>query len=277
MIRGEDDLRRRGLAGLGSTDVRDRRLRVVVADHDGLARSMMRAALSDADQVAIVLTASDGNEALELARRYRPAAVLIDLDIPPAGAAETVTQILAVSPDTRVVTISANDPRSAVPALRAGAAGHIAKDVEPERLPGIVERVASGESIVPRSLIGPLLELVREMPDGGWRPLHSRLTTREWEIIELLDGGAGTQRIADQLVLSPTTVYTHIKSVLRKLGVHNRSDALVAAKQLRRQESRSAAGPPHAPSSAPRHDRFGTQSDEYRLAAVAPRQAGGAR
>ena len=186
-----------------------------------------------------------------------------------------MTQILAVSPETRVVTISANDPRGAVPALRAGAAGHIAKDVEPGRLPEIVERVANGESIVPRSLIGPLLELIREMPETGWRPLHSRLTTREWEIVELLDEGAGTQWIADQLVLSPTTVYTHIKSVLRKLGVHNRSDAVLAARQLRKQESRSAAAPPQPV--ALRSDRFTTHKDEYRLATVAPRQTGGAR
>jgi DNA-binding NarL/FixJ family response regulator len=277
VIRDQDDLRRRGLAGVGSTDARDRRLRVLVADHDGLARSMMRAALNDADRVAIVLSASDGNEALELARHYRPTVVVIDLDIPPAGAAQTVTQILAVSPESRVLTISANDPRGALPALRAGAAGHVAKDVDPGRLAGIVERVASGESIIPQSLIGPLLELLRDTPDGGWRPLHSRLTTREWEIIELLDDGAGTQRIADLLVLSPTTVYSHIKSVLRKLGVHNRPDAIAAAKQLRKHESGSPIRQPSASPSAARPERFTTDSGEYRVKRIRRQQNGGAR
>jgi DNA-binding NarL/FixJ family response regulator len=273
MIRDQDDLRTRGLAHVGSTDVTDRRLRVLVADHDGLARSMMRAALNDADRVAIVLSASDGTEALELARHYRPTVVVIDLDLPPSGAAQTVTQILAVSPESRVLTISANDPRGAVPALRAGAVGHVAKDVDPTRLPAIVERVASGESIIPQSLIGPLLELLRQTPDQGWRPLHSRLTTREWEIIELLDNGAGTQRIAELLVLSPTTVYSHIKSVLRKLDVHNRSDAITAAKQLRKHESRPAAHPTNPPPTPPK--RFTTHNSEYRLKRIHRQQNGG--
>jgi DNA-binding NarL/FixJ family response regulator len=268
---------RHDLAGTGSTDVGDRRLRVLVADHDGLARSMMRAALSGAERIAIVLTASDGSEALDLARHYRPKVVVIDLDIPPAGAAAAVTQILAVSPESRVLTISANDPRSAISALRAGAVGHVAKDVDPARLPWIVERVASGESIIPKSLIAPLLELVREMPDRGWRPLHSRLTTREWEIIELLDNGAGTQQIAEQLVLSTTTVYTHIKSVLRKLAVHNRTDAIAAAKQLRKHESSSAARPQSASPLASRPHGLPTQSDDYRLAQVTHPENGGGR
>ena len=276
MIRDQDDLRGRGLATVGLTDARDRRLRVLVADHDGLARSMIRAALNDADQVASVLSASDGNEALELAGQYRPSVVVIDLDIPPAGAAETVTQILIVSPESRVLTISANDPRGAVPALRAGAVAHVAKDVDPGRLAGIVQRVASGESIIPQSLIGPLLELLRDTPDGGWRPLHSRLTTREWEIIELLDHGAGTQRIAELLVLSPTTVYSHIKSVLRKLDVHNRTDAITAAKQLRKHESRPPTQQTSPPPPTAHPERFTTHNSEYRLKRIRRQQNGGA-
>jgi DNA-binding CsgD family transcriptional regulator len=67
--------------------------------------------------------------------------------------------------------------------------------------------------------------------------LRSRLTTREWEIIELLGEGASTEHIAERLVLSPTTVYSHIKSVLRKLGVHSRGDAVAAADRLRREEA----------------------------------------
>ena len=90
---------------------------------------------------------------------------------------------------------------------------------------------------MPRRLIMPLLELLREVPDAGWRPLRSRLTTREWEIVELLSEGASTQRIAESLVLSPTTVYSHVRSVLRKLGVHSLADAVAAAGRLRREET----------------------------------------
>jgi DNA-binding NarL/FixJ family response regulator len=83
----------------------------------------------------------------------------------------------------------------------------------------------------------PLLELLREAPDAGWRPLHSRLTTREWEIVDLLAEGASTKQIVEQLVLSQSTVYSHVKSVLRKLGVHSRCDAVAAATRLRREEA----------------------------------------
>ena len=90
----------------------------------------------------------------------------------------------------------------------------------------------------------PVLELLREIPDAGWRPLHSRLTTREWEIVELLAQRASTHEIAEQLVLSPSTVYSHVKSVLRKLSVHSRHDAILAAERLRKEEA-SARKHPH--------------------------------
>ena len=124
----------------------------------------------------------------------------------------------------------------ALAALRAGAVGHIGKDVDPDELARLVVRAADGEAIIPQRLMMPLLELLRELPDTGWRPLDSRLTTREWEIVELLALGATTQGIAERLVLSPTTVYSHVRSVLRKLGVHSRRDAVAAAERLRREE-----------------------------------------
>ena len=232
----------------------DRPLRVLVADYDGLARAMMRAALNDADRIAIVLSAADGRETVQLARYYRPTVLVCELDIPPAGATDLITQVLAVSPTTRVLTISAGDPRAALATLRAGAVGHIAKETDPEQLARIVEQAADDEPIIPPQLLRPLLQLLREMPDGGWRPLHSRLTTREWEIIELLEKGASTHQIADQLVLSPTTIYSHIKSVLRKLDVHNRNDAITAAKQLRKHETSQTTTSQTLAATASQHD-----------------------
>ena len=208
----------------------------MIADDDGLARSMMRAALADEDRVEIVLGASDGREALELVRYYRPTVVIVETALPPDGGLELVREVLAVVPDTRVVTISVDDHRAAVEALRAGAVGHITKDTEPEELARQVIRAAEGEAVIPQPLLMPVLELLREVPEAGWRPLHSRLTTREWQIVDALDDGATTARIAEQLVLSPTTVYSHIQSLLRKLGVHSRQDAVAAARRLRREE-----------------------------------------
>lgn len=212
--------------------------RVLIADADGLARGMMRVALRNSDRIAAVHTAGNGREALELARYFRPGVAVIDTVVPPRGGLELVRTLLREVPDMRVLTVSSvNDHRTAIAALRAGAVGHIGKDIDPEGLAELVVRAADGEVIVSQWLMPALLEALRELPDSGWRPLRSRLTTREWEVVEMLGEGATTQRIAERLVLSPMTVYSHTKSVLRKLGVNSRRDAVIAAARLRREEA----------------------------------------
>jgi DNA-binding NarL/FixJ family response regulator len=230
---------------------RDKRLHVLIADHDGLARSMMRAALTEIDSVAMVTTAGDGREALDLARYYRPSVMVVETAIPPEGGVELIRKVAEAGTDTRIVTVSVDDDDAALAGLRAGAVGHIAKDVSPDELAERVVRAAEGETVVPQRLIMPLLELVREVPDAGWRPLHSRLTTREWEIVEMIGEGESTHDIAERLVLSPTTVYSHVKSVMRKLGVHSRRDAVQAAQCLRRDESLGTKVPNHLAASSP--------------------------
>jgi DNA-binding NarL/FixJ family response regulator len=198
---------------------------------------MMRLALRSSDRIAVVHTAENSREALELARYYRPSVAIVDTVLPPAGGVELVGNLLQSVPDTRVLMMSIDDHQTAIEALRAGAVGHIGKEVEPENLAELVGRAADGEVIVSQPLLSSLLEALREVPASGWRPVRSRLTNREWEIIELLGEDATTQRIADQLVLSPVTVYSHVKSLLRKLGVRSRRDAVVAAERLRREEA----------------------------------------
>ena len=215
----------------------EQRVRVLIADHNGFARRMIHTALKEADPVVKVTAARDAREALELARGYRPAVLIVDTALPPAGGVELVREVLTAVPGTRILTVSAApDDEAALAGLRAGTVGHISKDVDPAQLARLVGRAADGEAIVPRRLIMPLLGLLRELPEAGWRPLHSRLTTREWQIVELLADDASTALIAERLVLSQTTVYSHVKSVLRKLGVHSRRDAVAAAERLRREE-----------------------------------------
>ena len=217
----------------------DRRLRVLIADHDGL----MRTALHGGERGASVHFAGNAREALQLARYYRPTVALIDTALPPDGALELITRMLQVTPETRILTVSVDDQQTAIAALRAGAIGHIGKDTNPDELARLIARAADGEAIIPQWLLMPVLELLHEIPEAGWRPLHSRLTTREWEIVELLAEGANTHRIAEQLVLSPSTVYSHVKSVLRKLGVHSRHDAILAAERLRKEEASATKHP----------------------------------
>jgi DNA-binding NarL/FixJ family response regulator len=213
------------------------RLRVLIADHDGLARHTMRTALHELDRVAIVLSTGESRDALELLGHYRPTIAILDVGLPPNGCIELIREMLQIAPQTRILTVSINDQQAAIAALRAGAIGHIHKNVEPDEFARQVLRAADGEAIIPQQLITPLLDLVREIPDAGWRPLHSRLTTREWEIIELISEGANTKHIADHLVLSETTIYSHVKSLMRKLNVHTRTEAVTAAQHLRREEA----------------------------------------
>jgi DNA-binding NarL/FixJ family response regulator len=101
----------------------------------------------------------------------------------------------------------------------------------------VLRGVNDGEAAVSRQLTMALVEALRDVPETGWRPVHSRLTAREWEIVDLLDGGASTDGIAERLVLAQATVYSHIKNVMGKLDVHSRDDAVHAAMRLRREEA----------------------------------------
>jgi two-component system, NarL family, nitrate/nitrite response regulator NarL len=229
--------------------------RVMVADPDGLARRMIQTALQNADGILPLPMAADAREVTELARYYQPTILILDTALLPDGNVELISELRLIAPHTRIVTISAEQDDTALAALRAGAIGHISKDINPHHLARLITLAAHGEAIVPRRLTTPLLDALHATPDTGWRPTHSRLTTREWEIIELLDQHTTTQQIAKTLVVSPATVYSHIKSVMRKLDVHTRRDAITAAQHLRHQETQGDKTPHHNPMKFPDHLR----------------------
>jgi len=207
--------------------------RVLLADPDPLVRRVVRDQLRQAS-FAVVADTSDGQEALQLARFHRPDLVVMEIELPIVDGISVIRQIVRDAPHTRVVVLSTEDDEDvAVRALRVGAVGYLSKAEDIELLPHVLRKVAEGEAVVPRALGMRVLESLRRMPDRGWRPLHSQLTTREWEIIELLSAGARTQDIADELVLSPATVYGHVKNILRKLEVDSRQAAVAAAQELR--------------------------------------------
>lgn len=214
------------------------RVRVLIADADPFARRVMREALQAADEVVVIAGVSDARELLELAGHYRPDVVLVDMALPGGGAADVARALGRTVPATRVVALSTRyDEQSALVALRAGAIGYLIKELEPVELRDIVLRIAEGEAVIPPTLARRMIECLSEMPEAGWRPVRSRLTSREWEIVDLLAAGATTEHIANRLVLSPSTVYSHVKSLLRKLGAHSRGEAVEVAERLRREEA----------------------------------------
>jgi DNA-binding NarL/FixJ family response regulator len=216
-------------------------VRVLVADPDALARRSVRDALDGGEGVRTVAETATGQEALQLARYHRPDVVLTEASLPDMPGERLCREIAADVPGAAVVFLCAvEELDAAVRCIRAGAAGYLTKDVDPARLPDVVHGVAAGEAAISRRLTLHLVASLRDVPESGWRPVRSRLTTREWEVIDLLREGASTDAIAEALFLSHATVYSHVKSVLAKLGVHSRSEAVSAAMTLRREEACAA-------------------------------------
>lgn len=216
-----------------------RKLRVIVVDDDPLARRQVRDALQAAG-VVVVADAADGREAVELTRHYRPDVVLMDVVMPVMDGIKATAQISKESPETQVVMLTGSDERElGFLGLKAGAVGFIPKDVSVEAIPRVVRGVDAGEAAFSRQLSRQLVERLQAMPDGGigLRPVRSPLTPREWEVLDLLCEGKGTQEIADTLVLSVETIRSHIKNTLRKLGVRSREEAVERAESLRHRDS----------------------------------------
>jgi DNA-binding NarL/FixJ family response regulator len=214
------------------------RLRTLVADADPFARRVTRDALQEASGIVVIADAPHARDTLELTRHFRPDVLLVDMDLPDVGGAAVAREVARAAPETWVAMLSSRyEEEPALGALRAGAVGYLTKDVEPDRLADLVRRIDRGEAVIPPTLARRAIECLSEVPDAGWRPVRSRLTSREWEIVDLIAAGASTGHMADELVLSRATVYSHVKSLLRKLSVHSRDEAIMAAERLRREEA----------------------------------------
>ena len=208
---------------------------VVLAAQDPLVRRALRATLEGGGFDVIAETA-DGPEAIKLVSERRPDLALVDLNLHGADGLDVAERITRDTPHVRVVVLSGTDDDTvAMKALRAGAHGYLMKDIELESLPRALSGVLSGEAAISRRLAMRLITELRRAPQGGrgMRPIVSDLTEREWQVLDLLTTGASTSEIAIDLVLSPETVLTHVKNILKKLGVHSRKDAVRMIDDLR--------------------------------------------
>jgi NarL family two-component system response regulator LiaR len=209
--------------------------RVVVVDDDTFARHAVRDALAKAG-ITVVAEASDGADAVELARKHRPDVVLMDIRMPGMDGIAATRRIVKERPQQVVILISgAQDEDLGVMGIRAGATGYIDKDVDLETLPRVIRGAVRGEAAVSRTLTRRLLEQLRHRPmaGDGFRPVHSPLTKREWEVLDLLCQGWTTDEIADTFVVSTETIRSHIKRILHKLNVSSRAEAIAAARRIR--------------------------------------------
>lgn len=211
------------------------RIRALITDDDPLVRRLIRHTLQ-ADNMTVIAEATTGREAVELALFYRPDVVVMDYLMPEMDGIEATRRIHDQDESIRVILLTgAGDNTLAMRGLRAGAAGFLSKDMEIAALPRALRGSLGGEAAISRQVAMELIRRYRSTPAGspGLRPVRSHLTAREWEVLDLLSGGASNDNIVRELVLSPETVRTHLKNLYRKLGVRSRKNAVEAAARLR--------------------------------------------
>ena len=192
---------------------------VVIADSDPLARRVIRDALQDGAGFVIPGEASTGPEAVELSLHYRPEVTLMEVSLPGMDGLAATRRILAIAPEVRVLFFSLHDrEETQLEALQAGAAGFLSKNVPVETLPRVVHSVVRGEAAISRKITMRLIERLRLLPEGGTglRPVRSPLTPREWEVLDLMCQGRDTRQIAEALVVSEETIYSHTKKPAAK-------------------------------------------------------------
>jgi NarL family two-component system response regulator LiaR len=211
------------------------RLRVIIADPDPLSRRVVRDELQRHSEFVVVAEASDGVEALELTRHYKPDLLLCEAVLPRVDGVEVTRMLNETVPDVHVVIFAVtSDIELELRTLRAGASGYLKKDMGVAAVAPSLRAVARGEAAVSRQLTMRLIERLRTVPEAGsgMRPVKSNLTSREWEVLDQLVLGATTSDIAGSLFLTEDTVYSHIKHIMRKLGVRSRSEAVDVAGRL---------------------------------------------
>jgi DNA-binding NarL/FixJ family response regulator len=208
-------------------------IRVLVVDDQALVRAGFRMILEAEDDVVVAGEAADGEEAVRQAAACSPDVVLMDVRMPGVDGIEATRRILQSGESgARVIMLTTFDMDEYVyDALRAGASGFLLKDVPPEQLVEGIRAVVSGEALLSPSVTRRLIEvyLDRPAPSPAPAPRIAALTPREREILVLLARGRSNAEIAETLVVSETTVKTHVTRVLMKLELRDRVQAVIYA------------------------------------------------
>jgi two-component system nitrate/nitrite response regulator NarL len=204
--------------------------RVLIADDHAPTRSDVRGALERDGRFVVVAEVADAVGAVDAAVRERPDLCLLDVRMPGSGVA-AAWEITSRLPNTKVVmlTVSESD-EDLFAALRAGASGYLLKELDPAQLGRALLEVLEGEAAIPRALVSRLVATFRD-PSPRRRALLGReheggLTSREWQVLELMRNGLTTGEIADRLFVSRATVRSHVAAILRKLRVPDRESAI---------------------------------------------------
>jgi two-component system, NarL family, response regulator LiaR len=204
-------------------------IRVLLVDDHAVVREGLRNFLALQDGLEIVGEASDGAEAIEQAQRLEPDVILMDLVMPGLDGIGAMRQLRVRAPGSRVIVLTSflEDER-VLPAIQAGAAGYLLKNVEPAELARAIRAAHAGEAIIDPTAAARLVQAIAD--DARPRIEEpERLTRRERDVLELIARGRSNKRIALELGISEKTVKTHVGHLLAKLGVSDRTQAALMA------------------------------------------------
>ena len=202
-------------------------IRVLVVDDHAVVREGLRTFLELQEGIEVAGEAADGREAVRIAAELRPDVILMDLVMPRLDGVAAMRELRRRLPSSRVIVLTsfAGDDRL-LPAIQAGAAGYLLKDVEPRELARAVRAAHAGEALLDPAVAARLVDAIAQPPG---EPPPDRLTARERQVLELIGRGLSNKLIARELGISEKTVKTHVGHVLAKLGVTDRTQAALHA------------------------------------------------
>jgi DNA-binding NarL/FixJ family response regulator len=209
-----------------------RPVRVLIVDDDALMRAGLRGVLGEDSTIEVVGEASDGREVLHRTRLLRPHIVLMDIRMPDLDGIAATRDLLAAFPDVKVVILTTFEQDDYIfGALRAGASGFLLKRTGPEDLVAAIHTVAAGESLLAPSVTSRVIERMASQPapETTSDARLTALTPRERQVLELVASGLSNSEIAASLVIEESTVKTHTKRILGKLGARDRVQAVIFA------------------------------------------------
>lgn len=211
-------------------------IRVLIADDQRVVRDGLTMLVALIDGVEVVGSASDGEEAVELAMELRPEVVLMDLRMPGLDGVGATARLRDRLPSARVLVLTTYaDEDTIIPALRAGARGYLTKDASAEQIEAAILAVHAGQThldpLVQERLVAAVMAQPPEAPVPGTYPPPDGLTAREAEVLTLLAAGLSNTEIAQRLFVSNATVKTHINRIFAKTGVRDRAQAVRYAYQ----------------------------------------------